>query len=89
MLKLLETLLSEKKEFIDFVGYLSTCKSIDIGVPQGSVLGPLLFLVYINNLQNNITIKVLIFSDDTLLYTTLKKHLLKEILYINSQFENV
>ena len=65
MLELLESYLSERKQFVDFAGYVSTCKSIDIGVPQGSVLGPLLFLVYINNLQNNTTLKVLNFEDDT------------------------
>ena len=67
MLKLLESYLTQRKEFVDFAGYVSTCESIEIGVPQGSVLGPLLFLIYIHNLQNKKTLKVLNFADDILL----------------------
>ena len=49
-------------------GEVSNWKSVLSGVPQGSVLGPILFLIYINDLDDNITSKVLKFADDTNLF---------------------
>ena len=46
---------------------------IDVVVPKGSVLVPLLFLIHNNDLQSNNNFSVIIFADDILLYTTFKQ----------------
>ena len=50
-------------------GIESEWKNIEAGVPQGSVLGPLLFLVYINDLPENILSNMKLFADDSSLFT--------------------
>ena len=47
---------------------MSTLGQVTSGVPQGSVVGPTLFLVYINDLGQNLKSKVRLFADDTVLY---------------------
>ena len=46
--------------------------NLKAGVPQGSVLGPLLFLVYINDLTDNISSDIRLFADDSSLFTCVK-----------------
>ena len=62
--------LSNRKQFVSINGYDSGLAELNCYVPQGSVLGPLLFLLYINNLNQAIKFyKVHHFADDTnLLY---------------------
>ena len=54
-------------------GEVSTWKSVLSGVPRGSVLGPILCLVYIDDLEEGVTGNILKFADDTKLFRKLRK----------------
>ena len=63
--KWFESYLANHKQFVSINGFASNTLSIESGVPQGSVLGPLLFLLYINDLHVAIKhCKVHHFADD-------------------------
>ena len=65
---LIKSYLTNRKQFVSINGYDSTKLDITCGVPQGSTLGPLLFLLYINDLQNSLKFaKSSHFADDTCL----------------------
>ena len=57
------------------IGIESDWKKLEAGVSQGSVLGPLLFLVYINDQMDNITSQMRLFADDSSLFTCVKGEL--------------
>ena len=65
----MEDFLKERKQRVVLSGQVSTCKNINAGVPQGSILGPLLFLIYINDLTEGLTTNVKLFADDTSLFS--------------------
>ena len=65
-LDFLMSFLKDRKYFVSVNGYISDLKKSNIGVPQGSTLGPLLFLIYINDIVNCSNIlKFILFADDT------------------------
>ena len=65
-LSLLKSYLSDRSQFVSVSGVNSSTTAVKHGVPQGSVLGPLLFLIYINDLSRAIRHgDVLHFADDT------------------------
>ena len=70
LLSLLRDFLRDRLQRVVLNGKESTWEQILAGVPQGSILGPLLFLIYINDLPDGLESMVKIFADDTSIFST-------------------
>ena len=86
--------LHQRQQYVNILGGKSQCKNISHGVPQGSILGPLLFIIYINDLANSSKVlHKVIFADDTNLflshnsYNELHNLLNKELLHVDLWFK--
>ena len=66
----LQDYLTNRKQYVHLNGANSYLKRIIFGVPQGSILGPLLFIIYINDLPKCSSLYSSLFADDTKLVAT-------------------
>ena len=95
-LLLLKSYLKNRKQYVEFEDTKSESLPITVGVPQASILGPLLFIIYIyiNDFSQASSIfKFLIYADDTTLFSNLSSFVnnieTKESLIINTDLSNV
>ena len=64
--------LTKRSQRVVVDGYKSKYAKVISGVPQGTVLGPVMFLLYINNINNNIYSSLRLFADDCIIYRIIK-----------------
>ena len=65
LFQLIKSFLSVRFQRVQLNGQTSDWETIQAGVPQGSILGPLFFLIYINDLTGNLNSNIKLFADDT------------------------
>lgn len=90
---LIKDYLSNRRQYVEFEEMTSDFCYIETGVPQGSILGPLLFIIYLNDLVNATkNFYPIIYADDTALSTTLNTFSHSEMTTeesINSELDNI
>ena len=68
----IKAFLSDRTQQVIVNGESSQCKDVTSGIPQGSVLGPLLFIIFINDLPTQVKSDIFLFADDTKVFRTIK-----------------
>ena len=67
-----QSYLADRTQYVEVNNESSSLQTILIGVPQGSILGPLLFLIYMNDIPNASNLFTFIYADDTTLFSTIE-----------------
>ena len=87
-LKLTENFLSNRYQRVVLNGQSSSWAEVSAGVPQGSVLGPLFFLMYINDLSCGLSSTTKLFADDTSLFSMVH-HVTQSANELNDDLEKI
>ena len=69
IMNILQDFLRNRKQRVALNGQCSSWADVNADVPQGSILGPLLFLIYINDLSDGLKSECKLFADDTSLFS--------------------
>ena len=67
----MKSFLTERLQRVVIRGTRSKWMCVKSGVPQGTVLGPIMFLLYVNDISNGLTLSVKLFADDMMIYRVL------------------
>ena len=87
MLEWLSSYLTCRTQFVEILQARSTLKNITKGVPQGSILGPLLFVIYINDMHKCTNLRLVHYADDSTAYKTLDS--LNSISEVNTELSKI
>lgn len=83
----IQSYLTSRYQYVIFKNSPSKMVPVTSGVPQGSVLGPLLFLLYVNDIVDEHETKIRLYADDCLIYSTVDS--LQDQINLNSKLNNV
>ena len=88
-LKLLKSYLTARTQYVTYDGLRSSTKPVQCGVPQGSILGPLLFIITMNNISNvSDFLHSILYADDTCVLLNGKKYL-NLVKLLNSELDKL
>ena len=89
LLQWFKSYLGNRRQRVTITNSLSSWGNINAGVPQGSILGPLLFLVHINDIIDGIESQIKLFADDTSLFVTVDNDVDRCRLQLNRDLERI
>ena len=75
LLNILSDFLRNRKQRVTLNGQSSSWTNVNAGVPKGSILGPLRFLIYIDDLPDALSSNAKLFADDTSLFSVVHEHI--------------